>query len=64
MVFAAEDDLLFVVTYTSLHVLRPLFPSILYRGPGHRKRPYPFELSLKDDNNDMPRILYRLLLYP
>src|SRR6218665_944486 len=42
----------------------PYFPPTLSRSPGLYKRPHPFELSPKHDNNYyIPRILSRLLLH-
>ena len=63
VVLAAEDGLLSAVIFNSSHVLRPLFPSILSRRPGLRERSHPSDLPLKDDNNYIHRILYRLLLH-
>src|SRR6218665_3852134 len=48
----------------SYHVLRPLFPPILTRRPGLRKRVHPFILPLKDEKQCIPRVLYRALLPP
>ena len=67
MVLAAEDclGLLSAVTYIIFIFLFMFsyhyFP-ILSCCPGLLRRPHPFELPLKDDNNYIPRILYRLLL--
>src|SRR6218665_1919231 len=47
-----------------LKVLRPLFPPILTRWPGLRKRAHPFTLPLKDDKQCIPRVIYRALLPP
>ena len=48
----------------SYHVLRQLFPPILTRRPGLRKRAHPFTLPLKDEKQCIPRVLYRALLPP
>src|SRR6218665_2538042 len=62
LVNTAEDRLFSSVIRNSYHVLRPLFPPILTRRPGLRKRAHPFTLPLKDDKQCIPRVLYRALL--
>ena len=64
LVNTAEDRLLSSVIRNSYHVLRPLFPPILTRRPGLRKRAHPLTLPLKDDKQCIPRVLYRALLPP
>src|SRR6218665_1638144 len=61
LVNTAEDRLLSVIR-NSYHVLRPLFPPILTRRLGLRKRAHPFTLPLKDDKQCISRVLYRSLL--
>jgi len=48
LVASAELNLLNVVIFDSSHILRPLFPFILSRCPGLRKRFHPFTLPPKD----------------
>src|SRR6218665_1951995 len=64
LVNMAENSLLSSVICNSYHVLRPLIPPILSctRRNGLRKRAHPFTLSLKDDKQCIPRVLYRVLL--
>src|SRR6218665_450450 len=64
LVNTAEDRLLSSVIHNSYHVLRLLFPPIVTRRPGLRKRAHPFTLPLKDDKQCIPRVLYRALLPP
>ena len=62
MVADAENRLLASVISRPDHVFRPLFPPIIIRRPGLRRRPHDFSLPPKDDSNFIPRILYRTLL--
>src|SRR6218665_1843751 len=64
LVNTAEDRLLSSVMRNSYHVLRPLFPPLLTRRPGLRKRAHPLTLPLKNDKQCMPHVLYRALLPP
>src|SRR6218665_2311274 len=57
LVNTAEDRLLSSVIRNSYHVLRPLFPPILTRRPGLRKRVHPFTLPIKGDKQCIPRVL-------
>src|SRR6218665_2499948 len=62
LVDVAERRLLAAVIHSSDHVLRPLFPRVITRRPGLRRRQHEFTLPEKDDRNFIPRILYRRLL--
>src|SRR6218665_406297 len=64
LVNTAEDWLLSSVIRNLYRALRPLFPPILTRRSGLRKRAHPFTLPLKDDKQCIPRVLYRTLLPP
>src|SRR6218665_327666 len=61
VVDVAERRLLAAVIHSSDHVLRPLFPPVITRRPGLRRRQQEFTLPEKDDLNFIPRILYRTL---
>jgi len=61
LVDVADRRLLAAVTHSSDHVLRPLFPHVISRRPGLRRRQHEFTLPEKDDRNFIPRILFRTL---
>src|SRR6218665_1760851 len=64
LVNTTEDRLLSSVIRNSYHVIRPLFPHIITRRPGVRKRAHPFTLPLQDDKQCIPRVLFKTLLPP
>src|SRR5688572_23044896 len=55
----ADDRLLQAIVWNANHVLRGLFPPVARRRYDLRPRPHDFELPPKDEQNFVPRVLYK-----